>query len=162
MQLWKKMDSLTVSKLFKLGKGVSSVVTDENGVENNLNPFVKTKIAAFTVPITENGMTYVLSLAGGFATTLPSPRSGLKYRFVVGISNTGAHTIVASGAIVFGSVSSADLNAASDAALSATGITTVTLAANKSVKGDWIELVSDGTAWFLSGNCTVFDAVTFS
>lgn len=162
MLTFKKISEFVVTRSQKFLKGATLTVTDPDGVELAVNPFVKTKTAAFTVPTSENGMTYILSLAGGFATTLPSPAAGLRYRFVVGISNTSNYTIAAASAIIFGSVSSADLNAASDAALSSTGITTITLAANKSVKGDWIELVSDGAAWFMSGNVTVFDAVSLS
>ena len=159
MQLWKKISDLIVNKSLALTKGASLTLTDPNGVSTPVNPFVKTKVAAFTVPTSENGMTYILSLAAGFATTLPAPFAGAKYKFIVGISNTGSHTIVATGAIVTGTIASSDLNAANDVAAVAAA-TTITLAANVSIKGDYVELVSDGTAWFISGCTQAYNAVT--
>ena len=162
MQLFKKINELIVSRSLKLTKGAAVTFVDPNGVEAAFNPFAKAITAAYSVPYSENGMTYVLTLAAGFATTLPAPKAGAKYRFVNGLSNTGAHTIVATSTLIVGSIDSCDLNAATDSAFSATGATTITLAANKSVKGDWVEIVSDGTNWYLSGSCSVFDAITLT
>lgn len=162
MQLFKKINELIVSRSLKVAKGTTVTFTDPNGVERNFNPYVSAKTAAFTVPVSESGMTYILNLAAGFAVTLPSPAVGLRYKFIIGISVTGNTTIVATSTLVRGAITTNDVNSATDSGFSATGATTITMVANKSVSGDWVELVSDGTNWYMSATCSVFDAITLT
>lgn len=162
MNLFKKINELIVSRSAKFAKGTVVTFTDPNGVERNHNPFVSAKVAAFTVPASESGMTYILNLAAGFAVTLPAPAVGLKYKFIIGISVTGSTTIVATSTLVRGAILTNDVNSATDSGFSATGATTITLAANKSVSGDWVELVSDGTNWYMTAACSVFDAIALT
>ena len=65
-------------------------------VADNLVPSItsKTLIAAYSVPTSENGATYFLNLAGGFAVTLPLPAAGLRYNFIVTTAPTTAYTVV--------------------------------------------------------------------
>lgn len=160
MQLFKKMDDLTVSKRLKLGKGVVSTVTDSNGVELNKNPFVKNLITTYSVPESENGMTYTLSLAGGFVTTLPLPKAGLKYTFIAGISPTTSYTVVTNGSanIIKGFAS----NAAGALVTPLSDGDTVSFVANQALAGDQVTLVSDGTSWFMNGWAQVAAGVTIT
>lgn len=112
---------------------------------------VETVITTNVLTAAESGKTFFLSLAVGFATTLPAPAAGLKFRFIVAIAPTGGagYTIVTAGApaqILAGQVhSSTGGDADSEAAATATTITFVNDAA---VIGDWCEVISDGTSWF--------------
>lgn len=162
MNLFKHFSEITINKAIKMGKKAVTSFVSPLGVEVAFNPFVKSLTAAYTVPQSESGMTYILNLAAGFATTLPAVKAGLKYKFIIGISNTGSHTIVAPSAIIMGVVSSSDLNAGTDSSSSGTGITTITLAANVSLKGEWVELVCDGTNWFMSAATANYAGITLS
>ncbi len=158
MQLWKKVSDLAVGRKLKLGRNATMAVTDPNGVETNLNPFVKDLITTYSVPDSENGMTYTLSLAGGFVTTLPAPRVGLKYTFVAGISPTTAYTVVTSGSANI--IKGFTTNAAGAAVTPLSDGDTITFVANQAVAGDQVTVVSDGTSWFLSGFAQVAAGIT--
>ena len=115
-----------------------------------------------TVSASENGKTFFLNSATEFVTTLPSPAIGLKFRFIVKAAPSGAsYTIVtASSANIFaGSIASSDLDAAGDAGFDDDG-DTITFVDSKAVAGDWVEVESDGTVWYVSGQSKVFDGVT--
>lgn len=121
--------------------------------------------AARTVLASENGKTFFLNLAAGFAVTLPPPALGLKYKFVVMLSPTGSYTIVTSGSsnILCGQVLTVDVNSATDPGFTATADQdTITFVLNKSVKGDWCELECDGTSWEARCSASVFDAITLT
>jgi hypothetical protein len=112
----------------------------------------------------ESGKTLFINSATGFAHTLPAVAAGLYFKFVVALGPTsGNHTIVAaSGTPIVGHVLTTDVNSATDPSFSATGVLTITLVANKAVKGDSVELCCDGTNWYATARCSVFDAITFS
>ena len=163
MQLWKKMKDLMVTGKLTVGKGANLFGFDKLG---NLVPVgvgvVEARAAASELTSAENGKTILLNSTTAFATTLPLPFLGGSFKFVVAaVPGSGSHTVVTNGSanIIKGSVSSADLNAASDSAI-ATGADTIGFVTAKTVAGDYVELVSDGTSWFMSGNCSVFDAIT--
>lgn len=160
MQLWKKMKDLKVTGKLALGKGAVVTVTDPNGIETNLNPFVKALITTYTVPESENGMTYTLNLAGGFAVTLPAPKIGLRYTFIAGISPTTAYTVVtaASANIMKGFAT----NAAGALVTPLSAGDTITFVANQAVAGDQVTVVSDGTSWFMTGWAQVAAGVTIT
>lgn len=118
--------------------------------------------AANVIAAAENGRTYYLNSATEFASTLPAPALGLKFKFIVKAAPSGADytiTTTSSANIIYGAISSSDLNAANDAAI-ATGNDTISFVSAKAIVGDWVEFESDGTNWYVSGNCSVFDAIT--
>jgi hypothetical protein len=128
---------------------------------NRFNAEVVT--ATRTVTASENGKTFFISAAGGFVTTLPTPALGLRFTFIVRTSLTSNATIVTSGSsnIVCGQVYTLDVNSGTDPDFTATADQdTITLVANKAVKGDRIELWCDGTSWYASAFCSLFDAIT--
>jgi hypothetical protein len=166
MQLWKKITELTVTQVLRLGENATIIRKLVNG-DDNIVDLPRTRglvlTAARTLTEADAGVVY-LGSATGFALTLPSPRNGLKFRFVVSVAPTsGSHTVVtaSSANVIEGPLASADLNAASDTG-SAAASDTVTFVVNKALKGDWVELAADGTNWFASGACKVFDAVTLT
>jgi len=116
--------------------------------------------SASTLTHQDSGKHFLLNLAGGFTTTLPSPKAGWKARFTVKTAPTTAYIIVtaSSANIVEGGVGSGEDASGSVACVS--NADTITFVANKAVAGDYIELESDGTSFFINGNVLVQDGLT--
>ena len=115
-------------------------------------------VEALTVAIEltaeDSGKFYTIdSTAGAYEITLPSPTQGIRYDFVVSEDTpTGAVTIKATGALIYGRVLEGEVDTSNDAPGSsgATGQTNfiVGTAANR---GDSFRLVCDGTYWYAQG-----------
>ena len=117
--------------------------------------------AANTITAAESGTRFVMNTATARIQTLPSPAAGLEYWFYVGATEpTGTHTIVtaSSANIIVGNVSSPE-DAAGNVA-TVTDADTISLVASKAVHGDYVHVWSDGTNWYLDGQCKVQDAIT--
>ncbi len=125
---------------------------------------VETVAATNAIAASESGKTFFLSHATEFDSTLPAPAAGLRYKFIVANApETASYTITATGNLIYGSVSSADLDAGGDATLTnATAVDIITFVDSKAKIGDWVEVISDGTNWFATGHCQVFDAITMA
>ena len=121
---------------------------------------VESMTAATTLLPADNGKTYILNTAGGFAVTLPSPIAGYKVKFIVGTAPTTAYTINSAGAtnIINGQISTGEDAAGSVVTAAASDI--INFVANLAIIGDYVEMVSDGTSWFISGMCAVQDGMT--
>ena len=99
----------------------------------------------------ESGKTFFLNSTTGFVSTLPVPAAGLRFKFISMLTNTsGNHTIVCNGGA---SVFQGNVMVASTVVTSASG-TSVNFLVNASDIGDNVEVISDGTSWFLSGSAT--------
>jgi hypothetical protein len=111
--------------------------------------------AANVITADESGTTYFLDLAGGFASTLPAPALGLRFKFVVKTAPTTAYTIVtnASSNVIMGGLTE---SAAATGAVDTNG-DTISFVANTALPGDWVELISDGTNWYLTGGNAAAD-----
>jgi hypothetical protein len=121
--------------------------------------------ATNVITAVESGKTFFLNSATEFVSTLPAPAIGLRFKFIVKAAPSGAdYTIVtnATANIIKGHVLSADLNAASDGDIETSGGDTISFVSAKAVAGDWVEVECDGTNWFASGRCSVFDAITIT
>lgn len=128
----------------------------------NINTDVVVLTAARTVLASESGTTFILSLAGGFTVTLPSPQIGLRYRFITGIIPTTAYIITATGAIVHGGINELEVDTGDDGPV-ASGSTSLTLVASAlGTVGDWVEYICDGSRWLITGQTKLDGAVTFS
>lgn len=124
----------------------------------------KSVATATTLTPSDCGKTIFLNLAGGFVTTLPLPKAGYRFKFVVSTAPTGSYTIVTNGSanIIKGHILTNDVNSATDADFEVSGGDTITFVLNKAVAGDLVELECDGTSWFVNAACTVFDAITIT
>jgi len=127
-----------------------------DGVAQVPASFAEVVAAANTLLASESGKTSYLNLAGGFASALPAPAAGLKYKFVVSVAPTTNYTVVATGAVIEGAV---DVNST---LVLAANETTITFAANTAIVGDWVEVESDGTSWFLSGMSGAIGGITLA
>lgn len=107
---------------------------------------IETITGAYTVVAADNGKTFVLNAAAGAAITLPAPSAGFKLKFITGANfATTDWVITATGAIMFGSVQEAG------AQQTVSGATTINLELAAEAVGDYIELQSDGTNWYVNG-----------
>lgn len=118
----------------------------------------ETVTAANVITAAESGKTFFLALAGGFASTLPAPAAGLKFRFIVSVSPTTAYTIVTNGSANI--IKGGTIEIAGTASPYINNGDLITFVANTAVVGDWVELVSDGTSWFLSGMSSADGGIT--
>ena len=108
---------------------------------------------------TESGKTFFLNNAVGFASTLPAPILGFKCKFVLTASPT-------SGALTVGTNAAATIieglaNVANTLILAANEkLITFTNAA--AIIGDWVELESNGTSWFVIGQGSAATSIAFT
>ena len=124
---------------------------------------VETVAATNVIAATESGMTYFLSHATEFVSTLPAPAAGLRFTFiVVNPPETDSYTIVTNAAaqILGGHVLAADGNAG-DVESPAAG-TTITFVDGASVAGDRVDVISDGTSWYAQCTCAVATGITIT
>lgn len=133
------------------------VPIDEYLVDPVLTDRVTTISAEATLDANDSDKTFVLSADEGAAITLPSPTSGVKYKFVVGAAfATTAWTIVADANVIEGGaiVDSTFVPASNE--------NTITFAHAAEAVGDFVEIISDGTSWFVNGVGAGAGAITFT
>lgn len=162
-KLWKTFTNLIVEKTMTIGVGGRMVQKNSDGTSVASDMGAEILTATRTVRPEESGKTFFLNSATEFVTTLPAPALGLKFRFVVKAAPSGAsYTIVTSGSanIIKGQVYTVDVNSATDPDFETSGGDTISLVDAKAVAGDQVDLVCDGTNWFMQGFCSVFDAIT--
>lgn len=116
----------------------------------------KSITADTTLTTSDSGKTILLD-AIGEAITLPSPEAGLNYKFICTVTTVTTNwTVVATGAIIFGSC------VVAGAVVAASAETTITLVIAKFLPGDEINLESDGTNWYVSGDVVTALGCTFA
>ena len=125
------------------------------------------RFAATTGPIglvsSQSGFLFTIANAGSaYAINLPTSGLvvGINYLFIVISALSGAVTIGAGSAIIYGSVVSSDGTAVTGGALSS-AVSNIILGTTSGV-GDTYEIFCDGTHWFVRGNTSVHGSVTFS
>lgn len=140
---------------------LDGVTATADEINQHCDESANVEVVATTNVITasESGKTFFLNLAGGFTSTLPAPAAGLRYKFIVATAPTTAYIIATNGGdnIMIGSVS---CSTADDAGASDANADVINFVASQAIVGDWIELISDGTSWFFSGNCFVAEGIT--
>lgn len=130
-------------------------------IVSSLKTPVGAEVGTNTLTINESGKLVVLNHGTEFTTTLPavSTASGVTYRIVLAVSpDTGVMDIKTDSgenkiygvAIVNGAVIPA---AAED---------TITFTSSAALIGDWVELTSDGTNWYVSGQAAAATGIVFT
>ena len=135
--------------------GQTEVINSEGNVVSK----VTTLTEATTVTAAQTGVTFILSSATEFAVTLPAAASGLKYRFIVGAAPSGAsYTIVtdSNATVIQGAV------VVNGASVLGANEDTITFADGAAVVGDWVEVISDGTNWYVSGIGSAASSITLT
>jgi hypothetical protein len=111
--------------------------------------------SAITLTPAESGDIIFLNATGGSVVTLPTPFSGLLYRFIV--TNTGAHTLTAPSACINGAIAISQFNTAAN--LATGDAKTVIKTTTGSLIGDQITLIGGDSKYFLSGVVSLHNAV---
>ena len=112
--------------------------------------------ADVTLTAIQSGTTFLLD-AIGEVITLPAVSDGLNYNFIISETTaTTDWTIVSATAVIQGSAEVAG------AILAASNESLITLVIAKALPGDHIELISDGTNWYVSGSVVTALGVTFT
>jgi len=138
-----------------LGKLRIGSATEQGFLEVNGISVGGTKTLTADTTLVSKDAGDILLDAVGEAITLPAPTAGLRYRFLITEAPaTSDWVITATGALVDGSVTEAGL------VQLLAGETTLTIAFANALKGDWLELYSDGTRWFASGQFSVASSFT--
>ena len=113
--------------------------------------------AAKVLTLADSGNTFVLKAAGGAAITLPAVAEGFKIKVITGLAFAStAWTIVCPSAIgQGGAIVDSTFVAAADE-------TTITVAQGAESIGDYLEIESDGTSYFINGVGALAGAYTFA
>jgi len=152
--------STNVTHFSNVGVGVSggsSTLTLNGQDANNLARDVVSLSAAATLTTAQSGSLIALTGIVGYAVTLPaaSALAGCNYRFVVqDLFATTDWVITSPAANMYGMVD--ELSTIQAVA----GATTINLELGADTIGDWIEVISDGTNWYVSGHCAQAASVT--
>lgn len=137
---------------------ISSTATLTNKTVNGPNAVV-TPTGAVSLTAAQSGSEIMLNASAGFAITLPTAAAGLYYRFTVAanfattnftVITPGLLDIIQGGATVAG----ADVPAADE--------DTISFVATAELKGDFVDVWSDGTSWFVNGRGTTSGSITFT
>lgn len=118
--------------------------------------------AANTIAYNECGTTFFLNSATEFATTLPAPEAGCYFKFVVKAAPAAAsYTVVTSGSanILIGGINENEVDTGDDGPYDADG-DTITFADGVAVVGDYVEMISDGTSWYITGQANADGGIT--
>jgi hypothetical protein len=127
--------------------------------------FIRTKSVAadYVASNSDSGTVFFLN-QNGIDLTLPSaPVDGWHCKVIMAEDYATASctvTINGSGEFFAGSVSTADNDAAADAAKFNGSTHDVIKFDANSLAGDWVEIICNGSAWFVNGNCVAVDAIS--
>ena len=141
-----------------------------NSQHTNWKKKVELVGVAKTLTADDSGKEFYLESSGGaFTITLPTGASiedGVNYKFWVQENTpTGAVTLAAGSAIVFGKINETEVDTSDDgpgsSADGATGVSNV-IVGTAALKGDYLELDAYGGLWFLNGQSGKDGAVTTS
>lgn len=138
----------------------SGVVTMGGYMQGNV--VTETTIATDVLTGSQCGSTLLLSAATEFLTTLPVPSAGCYFKFIVKAAPASAsYTIATNGSanILIGGVNELEVDTSDDGPYSATG-DLVTFVDGVAVVGDYVEVISDGTSWYLDGQTNADGGVT--
>lgn len=127
-----------------------------NDVERQLAN-VEAVTGATTLTAEDSGKVFILKAAGGAQITLPAvaTSSGFRFKFVVGLAfATTNWTVKAATNVIEGGI---DVNSSN---VPAVNENTISFVASAESVGDFIDLVCDGTNWYVSGNATTTGAIT--
>jgi len=116
----------------------------------------------------ESGSTMLLGASGAASTiVLPMPKLGLHFRIVASANNSAHASVVKSYSVAANGSRTAVatifygiLTAAGATPISLVGTTALTIVASKLKKGDYINLVSDGTGWIVDAATITAEGIT--
>lgn len=131
---------------------------------NALSNITEDLTAASTLTTADCGKTLMLNSATEFATTLPAPTNGCKFKvFVKAAPSSASYTIVtaSSSNVIIGGVNELETDTGDDGPYISAG-DTITFVDGVGVVGDMIELISDGTSWYVNGQAKADGGITLT
>lgn len=124
-------------------------------IAQNSSALTVSPSAATTLTASQSGSLVLLDAAAGYAVTLPSPAAGLSFRFVVkSLFATTDWVITSASANMYGTIMEAG------ALQAVAGATTINLELGADTIGDYIDVYSDGTNWYVAGSTAQAASVT--
>ena len=142
-----------------------SILAKNSGNGGYLLPVEKISAAKTLDAVSDSGKIFVVANAGsGYSITLPTTLEvGTQYKLIFEDSPNAAVTIAAGSAIIFGKVVEGEVDTSDDAPGSAgsTGVSNVMFGTTTD-EGDHLDIVCDGTKWYVNGMTAVDGAVTTS
>ena len=136
--------------------------TTFTSISNDVNRqvgVVETITGAITLSAEDSSKVLILKAAAGAQITLPAvaDAAGQSYRFIVGqLFATTAWTIKAASSVIQGGVIVNSVN------VPGADENTITFSASADTVGDFVDLTSDGTNWYVSGLGTSAGAITLT
>ncbi len=166
------VDLMTVDKatandyvqVYRVENTYTGAGTSEKIRLQNLVSPVEDLTAVSTLTSASCGKTLMLNSATEFATTLPAPTTGCKIRFVVKAAPASAsYTVVtdSSANILIGGINELEVDTGDDGPYDADA-DTITFVDGVAVVGDFVELISDGTSWYLYGQANADGGITLT
>lgn len=146
----------------KLAGTAISATAAEINMAADISANVEVVTAANVINASESGKTFFLDAAAGFKSTLPAPATGLKFTFIVKTAPTSnGYTIVTNGTTqkVLKGLAVIAADAVGDVSA---GGTTATFVHNHALPGDRIDMICDGTIWYMVGYAQVAAALTIT
>lgn len=143
---------------------ISGATTFSGNVTFSAGMSLKTEdlTATSILDASDSGKVLFLNSATEFATTLPAPAAGLNFKFICKAAPVSAsYTIVtaSSANIIIGGIN--ELDTTNDGPYIADG-DTITFADGVAVVGDYVELASDGTSWYVNGQANADGGITLT
>lgn len=131
---------------------ISNVSNDEKRIFNN----VGTISSATTLTAADSGKWYKLNNATGVTVTLPALKSGVNFKFIVAAAFATSNFIIdsAEGDNIEGVL------VVNGASVVASGEDQINFVASAETVGDFIDIWSDGSKWFVSGVGSAAGSIT--
>ena len=121
--------------------------------------------AAATLTAEDSGKTFYLNSVTEFATTLPVATSapGFKATFIIKSSPVGAsYTISSASNNIHGVITTSADATGSSAATNGTAVDVITFVDGIAKTGDFVNVFCDGTNYYVSGACCLYNAITLN
>ena len=131
------------------------------------NFLVKPRVLTAVTSLSEadSGKTIFLNSTTEFAVTLPKPKAGLSFNFVVKAAPSGAsYTVNTYGAstTMYGQVYTSQVTSETNADFNILAASKITFADGVAVAGDSAKLISDGTYWYVKAFASAYNAITYT
>ena len=124
---------------------------------------IDTEVIATATTLTkaDSNKVFILDAAAGVTVTLPALADGLRFKFIVGAAFATTNFVIASaeGDNINGII--ADLGA-TPAGIPASGEDQINFVASAETIGDYIEIYSDGTNYYVNGFGAGTGSITFT
>jgi len=142
-----------------------SILEKNSGNGGYLLPVEKVTAAKTLDAVSDSGKIFVVANAGSaYSIDLPTTLEvGTQYKLIFEDSPNAAVTIAAGSAIIFGKVVEGEVDTSEDApgSAGASGVSNVIFGTTTD-EGDHLDIVCDGTKWYVNGMTAVDGAVTTS